>query len=216
VWQRIYDELKGKGLMVVSAALDSAGVEAASPWIDRAKPAYPCLIDQHHELADLYGFTNVPMAVWIDEQGMIVRGPEPAGASDAFRRMDRKDFSLPEDARAQIRESRTRYTAAIRDWAENGPSSRFVQLGATGGPPSREFHEAQARFALGQYLYRRGQRDEGTRLLEEAKAMLPESWSLRRQSWALEDPAKAGGPEFWAAVDALGDRPYYAPVKLDE
>jgi hypothetical protein len=27
---------------------------------------------------------------------------------------------------------------------------------------------------------------------------------------------KASGPEFFAAVDALGERPYYAPMKLIE
>jgi hypothetical protein len=27
---------------------------------------------------------------------------------------------------------------------------------------------------------------------------------------------KAGGPEFWAAVDALGDRPYYPPIDFAE
>jgi hypothetical protein len=37
----------------------------------------------------------------------------------------------------------------------------------------------------------------------------PESWNYKRQAWALEAPMKAGGPEFWAAVDALGDNKYY-------
>ena len=31
----------------------------------------------------------------------------------------------------------------------------------------------------------------------------------------LNPPGKAGGPEFWAAVDALGDRPYYEPTALE-
>jgi hypothetical protein len=31
---------------------------------------------------------------------------------------------------------------------------------------------------------------------------------------ALEDPAKSGGPEFWSAAAALGDKHYYEPERL--
>ena len=41
---------------------------------------------------------NVPTAVWIDERGKIVRPSEPAGVTDAFRKMDRNNFSIPTDA----------------------------------------------------------------------------------------------------------------------
>jgi len=41
---------------------------------------------------------NVPTAVWIDEQGSIVRPAESAGASDGFRFMDRQTFEIPRDA----------------------------------------------------------------------------------------------------------------------
>jgi hypothetical protein len=30
----------------------------------------------------------------------------------------------------------------------------------------------------------------------------------------LEEVGKASGPEFWAAVDALGERPYYQRVEI--
>ena len=40
-----------------------------------AVPAYPCLIDERHLLGELLGIVNVPTAVWIDEQGAIVRPP---------------------------------------------------------------------------------------------------------------------------------------------
>ena len=56
--------------------------DAARPWIEAAKPDYPCLIDRDHHVADLYNMVNVPQAVWIDEEGRIVRPPENAGSSD--------------------------------------------------------------------------------------------------------------------------------------
>src|SRR6185312_5616078 len=102
------------------------GVEAAAPWIRAANPTYPCLVDREHLVADLYDMVNVPTAVWIDEDGRIVRPPEPAGTNDAFRSMDHTTFRLPEEAQASIRAVRHDYVEALRDWAEKGPESRFV------------------------------------------------------------------------------------------
>jgi hypothetical protein len=60
----------------------------------------------------------------------------------------------------------------------------------------------------------KGHRQEAQRYFAEAKRLHPENWSFKRQSWALEEPGKASGPEFWAAVEALGEKPYYPPVHL--
>jgi len=54
------------------------GVDAAGTWISRAQPTHPSLIDQGHLLDELLGVVNVPMGMWIDEQEMLVRPPEPA------------------------------------------------------------------------------------------------------------------------------------------
>ena len=35
-----------------------------------------------------------------------------------------------------------------------------------------------------------------------------------RQTAAKNERGLAAGPEFWARVDALGPRPYYAPVDV--
>ncbi len=214
MWQQLHEELAPAGLQVVSVALESGGPDAAAEWIERANPTYPCLVDCHHIVADRYGITNVPVAVWIDESGTIVRGPEPAGTTDAFRQMDRTDYSLPREARTELRETRQRYLEAIRDWVHRGAESRYVSRGPADSPP-REHYEALVRFSLGQHLYRHGQHEEGLSFLHEAQRLAPDSWAIRRQTWALEDPAKAGGPEFWAAVDALGEGRYYPELKLE-
>jgi hypothetical protein len=67
-----------QGLEIVTVALDAAGTEAVRPWVEAAHPGHPSLIDQAHLLDELLGVVNVPSGVWIDEQGMIVRPPEPA------------------------------------------------------------------------------------------------------------------------------------------
>src|SRR5262249_51703462 len=68
---------------------------------------------------------------------------------------------------------------------------------------------AAALFRLGVALHRRGRAEEAQRTFAAARALHPESWSHFRQSLHLKEPGSSGGPAFWAAVDALGDRRYY-------
>ena len=89
--------------MVVAVAEESRGADHARPWIEQAKSDYWQLIDTDHQLEDLYNLVNVPQAIWIDEQGKIVRPPETAGSTDHFRGMDLKTRTMsPVQYRATI------------------------------------------------------------------------------------------------------------------
>ena len=112
--------------MPIAIAFDSGGNAATEPWIKAAKPTYPCLIDRRHVVAELYDMVNVPTAVWIDERGKIVRPSEPAGVTDAFRKMNRTNFSIPTDAMAELQAKRKAYQDALRDWVANGAKSKFA------------------------------------------------------------------------------------------
>jgi predicted transcriptional regulator len=216
VWQALYTELSDTNFLPITVAFESRGPEAARPWIEAAKPTHPSLIDEHHVVADLYGMVNVPIAVWINEEGRIVRPPEPAGSSDSFREMDRTKFTMPEDALKRSQESRRAYLAALRDWARNGDRSRFAlsedEVLKRMEPYRDETALAHAHFRLGEHLVRTGSTDAGQRHLAEAARLRPESWAMKRQAWDLDAVGKSGGPEFWAAVDALGADRYYADV----
>jgi hypothetical protein len=156
---------------------------------------------------------NVPTAVWIDESGRIVRPSEPAGVTDAFRKMNHTDFSIPADAMSELQAKRKAYQDAIRDWVAKGSASRFAldktEVLKRMHTPDDTQVRAAANFRLGEYLFEKGHAPAAQKYFEEAKRLRPESWNYKRQAWALEDPMKAGGPEFWAAVDSLGDRKYY-------
>ena len=171
-------------------------------------------------VADLYDMVNVPTAVWIDEEGRIVRPPETAGTNDAFRAMDHTNYTMPAEATQSLRTVRGAYLDALRDWAKNGAASRFVlsesEVLRRLNEPNDDHAVAAVTFRMGEYLYEQGDAADAQRYFDEAKRLRPESWAYRRQAWALEDPAKAGGPEFWAAVDALGAEHYYPPVELPE
>lgn len=202
----------------VIAIAEDVLAAAARPWIEAAKPTYPNLVDSQHVLAELYGMLNVPMAAWIDEDGRIVRPPEPAGSGDEFRSMDRTTFTMTPEAIAGLRHRRGVYLDALRDWARRGEASPFAlapaEVARRLAGPGEEQARATAWFRLGTYFAGEGQAAAARAAFDEALRLWPESWSIRRQAWALEDPAKAGGPEFWAAVDALGEGKYYAEVDL--
>ena len=74
--------------------------------------------------------------------------------------------------------------------------------------------EARTRFRLGVWLRTNGRAAEGDRELAAASGLHPESWSMWRQAADLDEVGKASGPEFWARVQALGNRPYYPPPKF--
>ena len=217
VWQALYQELKPRGFVPIAVAFDSAGERAAAQWIRAANPAYPCLIDRRHLVAELYDMVNVPTAVWIDEQGRIVRPGEPAGVCDAFRRMNREALTMPPDVAAELMAHRNAYLDAIRDWVANGAASRYAlsadQATRRMSTPDDAQVRAAANFALGEYFHERGHPRCARRYFDEAVRLRPESWNFRRQAWALEDPSKAAGPEFWSAVDELGPRSYYPPLQ---
>ena len=219
MWQALYEELKDKNFVVLAIALDSGGARTTEQWIRNAKATYPCLIDERHHVAELYGMVNVPNAVWIDETGRIVRPSENAGSSDSFRsELDRTTKQMTAAGLAERERTRTRYFDAVRDWVLKGDASAFAPSTSEARrrlPAFTDDHVlAAAHFRLGQYLHAEGHRDAALAHFTEARRLHPDSWSYRRQTWELEEPGKAGSPTFWAAVDALGDRPYY-PIALD-
>jgi hypothetical protein len=220
VWQALYDELRAMNFVVISVALDSGGTAKTEQWIRAAKATYPCLIDERHVTAELYGVVNVSSAVWIDESGRIVRPAETAGTSDAFRtQLDRITKQMSPEGMAERERVREAYLHALRDWAAAGPASPYAlpedEARRRLPLPAAEHALAAANFRLGQYLHARGHAQTAAPYLAAARRLHPESWSYRRQTWELEEPGKAGGPEFWAAVDALGDKYYYPPPVLE-
>ena len=188
-------------------------------WARQAPPTYTCLIDEAHVVAELYGMVNVPQGVWIDEHGHIVRPAESAGSADMAKHMNRETFEIPDAIAAQGVEVRNAYVNAVRDWARNGAKSPYVlppdEVRKRMRGPKEEDVLAATHVKLGRHLYARGELARAKHHFQEAVRLCPDSWNYRRQSNML-DPDKVGqlngGPEFWDAVDALGDAPYYPPA----
>jgi hypothetical protein len=196
-----------------------ASAEAARPWIEAARPSYPCLIDHDHRVAELYNMVNVPQAVWIDETGQVVRPTESAGAYEGFRAMDRATRKVPDEVAEITSRAKRTYVEAVRDWVLRGPGSAHAfdpeRAAAHLTLPDDDVARAHAHFRLGQYLARRGRSASAEAQFAEARRLHPDSWNIWRQTAGVDARGLAAGPEFWARVDSLGSRRYYAPVDME-
>jgi hypothetical protein len=215
VWQDLSDSLNSENFAIVAVAEETRGAEHARPWIEQAKSTYRCLIDTDHRVASLYGMVNVPQCVWIDETGRIVRPPETAGSTDHFRRMDLATRTMSAEDQAARLATRAAYLAAVADWVRTGRHALPRDEARAKLPRiTPDMALADACFRLGVWLRREGRMADAVPFLKQASQLHPDSWNLWRQAADLDEVGKASGPDFWARVQALGDRPYYKPPDL--
>ena len=163
------------------------------------------LIDQEQTVTRLYGLANVPTGIWIDEQGKIVRPPEIAFSDDRF-----ESFSHFKSAP---------YLNAVRDWVAKGQESEFVPSGEelhkwlTPEPPERL--EADAEFALAEYLYHAGHGDAAVAHFKAAQRLAPDNWNYKRQAYLFStNPERDYGTTFAKEVEKLNGKPYYPSPNL--
>ena len=166
MWQALRSELHPKGLEIVTVALDTGGADAVRPWLDAARPEHPALIDVAHVVDELLGIVNVPNAVWIDEEGMIVRPAEPAwpGRTPVRDMMAaaraNNAMNAVVEAVGKMHIDPERYLAMVLDWVDKGAASEFVmspdQVVARSRPRSPDLALAAAHFEMGQHLHLAG------------------------------------------------------------
>ena len=230
MWQDLRNELRPSGVDIVSVALDAGGEAAARPWLEAAGWEPPGLIDRAHVTGELFGFVNVPNAVWIDEDGVVVR---PAHAAHV-RHSPLRDMDVPEglgrigDMLAEVKKIRTdpdRYLHALRDWAARGAASPHAwgpeEVVARSRPRPPAHAEAVAAFQLGQHLWQAGHQEDAVAWFRRAHALHPENWTYKRQAWTLAttEPGQPSdliqGPTEWYDgnwlddVRSLGAEHYY-------
>jgi hypothetical protein len=227
VWQELRAELHHDGLEIVTVALDSAGAEAARPWLDAARPEHPALIDERHLLDGLFGIVNVPTGVWIDETGVIVRPPEPAfsarpdwaeGLNEDATEYQRRTVRLEE----QLLVEDAKYVGAVRDWVKHGPASRYAltpdEVLARSRPRGREESQAAAHFELGTHLQRLGHTADAVGHFKEAHRLQPDNWTYKCQAWSFVSPHLGPSTEYdtdWATeVERAGVERYYPPLDM--
>jgi hypothetical protein len=195
----VHEELAPYGFTVISVALDRSA-EDARPWIERAAPTHPSLIDTTWTLADLYNIVNVPTVLWIDEEGRIVRPNDVFYATDTYRSMTGIDSAAALDR--------------VRAWVRDGVIGLDADDAATlQTVPSEEHQLARAEFGLARWLAAQGRSDAAERHFVRAGELAPHDFTIRRGSMPMRgiDPR---GPAFIEMIrDWIGaGNPYYRPL----
>lgn len=199
MWQALHAELKGHGFVVITVALDRSA-EDARPWIEKAAPTHPALIDTQHALADLYNVVNVPTGLWIDERGRIVRPNDVVFGTDTFKHITGLESARP--------------LAALRAWVR-GETAGFAprEARALQTLPTAADQQARAEFGLAEWLARQGRMEAAERHFTRAAELAPHDFTIRRGSMPIRglDPM---GPKFREMRDAWvrSGHPYYAPL----
>lgn len=160
------------------------------------------MIDTQHKVADKFNIVNVPMGVWIDEEGTIVRPTDVIPGDNRFKEITQLDAEP--------------HIEAIREWVTTGDSSHTFSEEAFSewqDVPSEEHQQGRAEFHLAQWLWENGKKGSARDHYERACELAPQDFAIRRGSMRMreKDPA---GPEFVEMVDewAQEGNLYYEPL----
>ncbi len=199
MWQEINEELGPDGLVVITVALDRSP-DDARPFIERATPTHPSLIDTEHVVADLYNMVNVPTVLWIDEDGRIVRPNDVHYVSTEYSNITRFHPRKPR--------------AALRAWVRgDAPPLEGGTVEELQSLPTATDQEARAAFSVGWWLAQQGRQDAAERWFVRAGELAPHDFTIRRGSMPIRgiDPA---GPAFFEMVGAwaAAGNAYYQPL----
>ena len=189
----------------MAAAQDTGGEAAAGQWYDKAKAAYTTLIDVQHAVSSAYQFINVPMGIWIDERGRVVRPAEPAWTTSTTMKFGDKSIATEGEA----------YVAALRDWVKNGERSPYAlsdeEFARRVKPRSAAEMEADASFKLAVYFHENGNDELAAKQFSHAQQLNPDDWNYHRQQWSFT-PQEAG--KKWMEKFQKTEGAYYPKLDL--
>jgi hypothetical protein len=200
----VYAELKDSNFELIAAAQDTGGDAAAGKWYDAAKATYTTLIDTKHAVSSAYQFINVPMGIWIDERGRVVRPAEPAWTSNQTMKIGEKSIVTEGEV----------YVSALRDWVRNGDRSSYAlsdeEFARRVKPRSAAEMEADASFKLAVWFHDTGNAELAAKYFRRAQELNPADWNYHRQDWSFT-PAEAG--KKWREKFDKLEQPYYPKLQ---
>ena len=137
------------------------------PWTQKAGATFTTLVDRHNDVGRSYGVKFVPVVIHLDEEGRLVRPVAQADIGD-------EEF----------------YQQLVQ-WVENGTVPSQWQQGAPRSPQglSQAESRADALFQNASALLKEDRRTEAIAALKEAFRLDPKNWLIRKQLWAIENPA---------------------------
>jgi hypothetical protein len=198
-WQALRAELHDQGVEFVTVGLEMGGSKDLRPFIEDAHPEHPSLVDQSHRMDVLFGVTNIPSGIWIDEDGVIVR-PHESAVPPPVMRPDQDGELKPWGMGGRFGFDANQYAEMVRDWAKNGPESEFAlspaEVIARSHPQTIEISEAAAHFELAQHLWRReGFSERALGHFARAHTLQPDNITYKRQAYSQYRIAITDNPD---------------------
>jgi hypothetical protein len=158
-----------------------------------------------HGVSSAFQFINVPMGVWIDERGRVVRPAEPAWTTSSTLKFGEKAITTEGVA----------YVASLRDWVTNGERSPFVLSDADFAkrvkPRTAQEKEAEASFKLAVYFHEKQNVELAAKHWRRAQELNPDDWNYHRQEWSFT-PTEAG--KKWLEKFQKLEQPYYPKLEI--
>jgi len=187
-WQALRTELHGRGVEFVTVGLEIGGAEVLRPFIEDAHPEHPSLVDETHRMDALFGVTNIPSGIWIDEGGVIVR-PHESAVPPPVMRPDHDGVLQPWGIGGKYGTDANRYAEMVRDWVAKGAESEYVltpdEVIARSHPQTPQVSEAAAEFELAQHLWRsEGFSDRALSHFARAHTLQPDNITYKRQAYS--------------------------------
>ncbi len=149
---------------------------------------------------------NVPSAVWIDEEGRIVRSNEGTYTKSSVVMGNR----IGND----------QYVPALKDWVDKGAKSEFAlkpaEAGAKIRPRTADTALAEPTFKLGVYFHEIGDDARANAYWDKAQALNPDSWNFHRQDWSFLPTMAETMKNFTGKVGKLNGKAYYEPIDIPE
>jgi hypothetical protein len=163
------------------------------------------LIDVQHAVSSAYQFINVPMGIWVDERGRVVRPAEPAWTNNQNLKIGDKSITTEGEV----------YIPALRDWVKNGERSVYAlsddDFSRRVKPRSPAEMEADASFKLAVYFHDSGNNEMASKYWARAQQLNPDDWNYHRQEWSFT-PQDAG--KKWLDKFQKLDQPYYPKLEI--
>ena len=211
------EELHPAGFELVDVCLEMGGADIARHYVAEAASTHPSLIDRAHEMDARFGVTNIPMAIWIDETGTIVRPPEPATPPPVGATAEGIVEMIGDRAR------REKYVARLRDWVANGSASRYAlapeEVLARSQPSSTAISSAAAHFELAQHVWREeGLSELALSHFNKAHELQPHNITYKRQAYSVVGVERSEDPEwgrFRQAPEEGEDWPFLSDFNRD-
>ena len=199
-WEQINRELAPEGLSVIAVAVDE-DPDAVRPWVEAAEASFPVLLDRDHVITERYSLVNVPTVVWIDEDDQVVRPNDVAFSDDQF-----VDFHGIDSGP---------HLEALRRWVTDDelPLGDADDVRAQQMPPTDDEQRARLEFRIALELRRDGRSDAAEAHFDQAIALAPLDFTIRRAVMPLRGQDPFFGEEFlqlYEEWEAVG-RPYYRP-----